>query len=72
MLRGRPAVLIGFNTETTKQYRIYAPDLGRYIKASTVTFNKDRKGNNLDLKLKKIIPNILPVRKPKSRIENKT
>ena len=72
MPRGRPAVLIGFDAETTKQYRVYAPDLGRCIKASTVKFDENRKGGDLDLKLKKMTPNTLPVRKPESRVENET
>ena len=41
MLKGREVVLMEFDSETTKQYRIYASDLGRYIKLLIVIFFKD-------------------------------
>lgn len=67
MPKGREAVLIGFNPETTKQYRIYAPDLGRCIKSLTVTFFKDIKGREIDLKLKSFTLNKLITRNPTKR-----
>lgn len=67
MPRGREAVLMGFDTETTKQYRIYAPDLGRCIKSSTIEFFEDVKGGEIDLKLKVFTPNELVVRNPTRR-----
>ena len=67
ILRGREAVLVGFNPLTTKQYRVYAPDLRRIIKASLVVFNKSTLGGEIDLNLKIITPNVLPTRKPIGR-----
>ena len=70
MPKGREAVLMGFDPETTRQYRIYAPDLGRCIKASTVTFFEDIKGGEIDLKLTKCTPNVLITRNPIKRVAN--
>ena len=67
MLRGREVVLIGFNPEIIKQYRIYAPNLGRYIKSLIVTFFKDIKGREINLKLKSFILNKLITRNPTKR-----
>lgn len=67
MPKGREAVLMGFDPETTKQYRIYAPDLGRCIKSSTVTFFEDVKGGDIDLKLERFTPNELITRNPTKR-----
>ena len=41
MSKGREVVLMGFDSETTKQYRIYASNLERCIKLSIVIFFKD-------------------------------
>ena len=60
-------MLIGFNPKTTKQYRIYAPNLGRCIKSSIVIFFKDIQGGQVDLKLKKFISNDLIVRNSTKR-----
>ena len=62
MLKGREAVLMGFDSKTTKQYCIYASDLGRCIKLSIIIFFKDIQGGQVDLKLKKFISNDLIVR----------
>ena len=62
MPKGREAVLMEFDPKTTKQYRIYASDLGRYIKLSIVIFFEDIQGGQVDLKLKKFISNNLIVR----------
>ena len=67
MPRGREAILVGFNPLTTKQYRIYTPDLRRVIKASSIVFNKNTPGGEIDLNLKTITPNVLPTRKPIGR-----
>ena len=63
MPRGREAVLVGFDPLTTKQYRVYAPDLRRIIKASSVVFDEHTPGGEIDLNLKTITPNVLPTRK---------
>ena len=58
---------MGFDSETTKQYRIYASNLGRCIKSSIVIFFKDIQGGQVDLKLKKFISNDLIVRNSTKR-----
>ncbi|MCJ1456649.1 hypothetical protein MMC28_007011 [Mycoblastus sanguinarius] len=67
MPRGREAVLVRFDPLTTKQYRVYAPDLRRVIKASSVVFDENTPGGEIDLNLKTNTPNILPTRKPVGR-----
>ena len=58
---------MGFDPETTKQYRIYASNLGRYIKSLIVIFFKDIQSDQVDLKLKKFISNNLIVRNSTKR-----
>ena len=67
MPRGREAVLVGFDLLTTKQYRVYALDLRRIIKASLVVFDENALGGEIDLNLKIITPNVLLTRKPVGR-----
>ena len=64
MLRGREVVLVKFNPLITKQYRVYALDLRRVIKASLVVFNENILGGEIDLNLKTITSNVLLTRKP--------
>lgn len=66
--RGRVGVFVGYIDATTKHYRIYAPDLGRVITASTVKFYENEPGGTVDLKLRtKPTPSRLPVRRPRGR-----
>lgn len=79
--RGRVAVFVGYCDETTKQYRVYAPDLGYTIRASVVTIDEEEKGGSVDLKLRTSginpvtihpqqsqgTPNDLPDRRPRGR-----
>ena len=51
-----------FDSETTKQYRIYASNLERYIKLLIIIFFKDIQSGQVNLKLKKFISNDLIVR----------
>jgi hypothetical protein len=81
MDRGRLGVMMGYSNHTTKQYRIYAPDLGYTIRSSVVKFDETIKGGTIDLKLRissKVnpmpnapltqgTPNVLPDRNPKGR-----
>ena len=60
--KGREIVLMEFDSKMTKQYRIYAPDLKRYIKSLIVTFFENIQSGQVDLKLKKFISNNLIVR----------
>ena len=60
-------MLIRFNSEMTKQYRIYASDLKRCIKIFIITFFKDVQGDEIDLKLSNFISNELIIRNLKRR-----
>ena len=55
-------MLMNFDTKITKQYRIYAPDLGRCIKIFIVTFFEDVKNSEIDLKLRVVTSNELKTR----------
>ncbi len=48
---GRVGVFIGYSDKTTKQYKVYALDLGYTIKSSVVDFDKDMLGGTVNLKL---------------------
>jgi hypothetical protein len=50
--RGRECVFVGHSEETTSQYWVYAPDLGRAELAKTVDFDKNRQGGELDLRIR--------------------
>jgi len=65
--RGREGVFMGYIKGTEKQFKIYAPDLGRITVASTIKFYEDTPGGTLDLKLRKSTPAKLPDRKPVGR-----
>ena len=82
MDRERAAVFMGYNEQTTKQFRVYAPDLGYTIRSSVVAFDETINGGTLDLRIKiptrsesqptiaeesQGTPNILPERKPRGR-----
>ena len=67
MPKAREAVLVGYDDNTTKQYKIFAPDLGRVVKASTVIFDEDIPGGTINLHLSKATPNELVKRKPVGR-----
>jgi hypothetical protein len=71
MDRGRVAVFMGYSEETTKQYKVYAPDLGYTIKASVVDFVENTQGGTVDLKIRGPNPqgtsNALPDRRAVGR-----
>src|SRR3981189_1254442 len=50
--RGRLGVFMGYVNETTKQWRLYAPDLGRTITVSTIDFLESKRGGDLNLRIK--------------------
>jgi hypothetical protein len=52
MDRGRIGVFVGYELIITRQYRIYAPDLGYVTRSSVVRFIEDKQGGNIDLKLR--------------------
>ncbi|KAK6585469.1 hypothetical protein PZA11_002196 [Diplocarpon coronariae] len=46
MDRGRECVFVGYVEQTTKQWMVYAPDLGRVITSSVVEFDESRNGGS--------------------------
>ena len=54
---------MGYVDETTKQYRLWAPDLKRIIRSHAVKFAENKKGGSVDLRLQRQTPNTLPERK---------
>lgn len=66
MDRGRVAVFVGYEENTTKQFRIYAPDLGYVTRTSVIIFDESQKGGTVDLRVR-TTPNTLPDRKPRGR-----
>lgn len=68
MDRARVGVFMGYVDETEKQYRLWAPDLGRIIRSHAVRFSESEKGGDVDLKLKvKASSNAVPQRRPVGR-----
>jgi hypothetical protein len=58
--KGRLGVFIGYVNETTKQWRLYAPDLGRTITVTTIDFLELKKGSDLDLRIRGARPQGIP------------
>ena len=58
-----------FDSETTKQYRIYVFDLKRCIKIFTITFFENVQKDEIDLKLSNFISNKLMIRNLKERLK---
>ena len=58
-----------FDSETTKQYRIYVFDLKRCIKIFTITFFENVQKDEIDLKLSNFISNKLMIRNFKERLK---
>lgn len=68
MDRARVGVFMGYVDETEKQYRLWAPDLGRIIRSHAMRFSESEKGGDVDLKLKvKASSNAVPQRRPVGR-----
>ena len=72
MDKGRVGVFMGYVEETTKQYRLWAPDLRRVIRSHVVRFDESLKGGDMDLNLRKQTPNVLPERRPVGRPQKET
>src|SRR5437016_5545872 len=68
VLQGRIYVFMGYVNETTKQYKVYMPDLQATVKASIVDFEEKTKGRTVDLNLlgehPQGTPNVLTIHKP--------
>jgi hypothetical protein len=78
MDRGRECVFVGYNDDTTKQWKVYAPDLHRTVITSYAKFKESVAGGTLDLRLRIPLsgeefiegqgtPNVLADRKPRGR-----
>jgi len=67
MDRGRVGVFVEYVDETIKQFRLWAPDLGRVIRSHAIKFDESEKGSSIDLKLRKQTANVLPERRPVGR-----
>lgn len=83
MDNGREAVFMGYVDQTTKQYKIYAPDLGYVTRSSVVRFDENKPGGSIALNMRKDpsvprkdptpigrlqgTPNVLALRKPVGR-----
>lgn len=76
--RGRNAVFVGYVTVTTKQWRMWAPDLRRAIVVKRAEFYEDKRGGELNLNLDFQLssgrhisgngtPNEMPKRNPRGR-----
>lgn len=52
MDRGREGVFLGYVDGTTKQYIMWAPDMKKAIRVSTVRFSEHEKGGDLELGIK--------------------
>jgi hypothetical protein len=69
---GRIGVFVGY-TSTTKQLRVYSPELGYTFRASKVLIDEKVKGGSIDLQLRNCISgpqgtlNVMPDRKPRGR-----
>ena len=75
--KGRLGVFMGYVNETTKQWRLYAPDLGRTITVSTIDFLESKRGGDLDLRIRGARPqgtpsdpvDRIPVGRPKETLK---
>jgi hypothetical protein len=68
MDRGRVGVFLGYVDGTTKNYKVWAPDMRKMIIASTVKFSEEEKGGNVELNLSiTSTQNKAPTRNPVGR-----
>ena len=58
--KGRLGIFMGYVNETTKQWRLYAPDLGHTITVSTIDFLESKRGGDLDLRIRGARPQGTP------------
>ena len=50
--RGRVGIFMGYSEDTTKQYKMYAPDLGYTTRATVMEFDEDENASSIDLRLR--------------------
>jgi hypothetical protein len=68
MDRGRVGVFLGYMDGTTKNYKVWVPDMKKVIVASNVNFSEGEKGGSIDLKLDiTSTSNQVPTRNPVGR-----
>ena len=68
-IKKKKKMLMKFDSETIKQYRIYAFDLKRYIKIFIIIFFENIQKDEIDLKLSNFISNELMIRNFKKRLK---
>ena len=61
-MKKKKIILIKFKVKIIKYYRIYISNLKRYMKLFIITFFKNIKNNEIDLKFKKFTLNKLIIR----------
>lgn len=49
---GSECVFVGYNEETTKQLKVYRPDLGYTVTSSVVDVDESKQGGSLDLRIR--------------------
>jgi hypothetical protein len=49
--RGRVGVFLSYIDSTTKNYKVWVPDMKKVIITSNINFSKGEKGGSIDLKL---------------------
>ena len=67
MLKRKETMLMRFDLEITKQYRIYVSDLKRCIKVFIIIFFENVQKDEIDLKLSNFISNKLMIRNFRKR-----
>ena len=50
--RGRVGIFMGYSEDTTKQYKVYAPDLGYTTRSAVVEFDENENASSVDLRLR--------------------
>lgn len=58
---------MGYEENTTKQFRNYAPDLGHFIRASIVKFDESVRGGDMELSLPVMTGSADSTKKKRSR-----
>lgn len=72
MDRARAGVFLGYVKGTTKQWKIWAPDMRKVIKSNSLEFFENEQGSSIDLRIQiKTTPNSAPIRKNVGRPPNK-
>jgi hypothetical protein len=71
--RGRVGVFMGYSDTTTKQLKVYSPELGYTFRTSRVIVDEETAGGTIDLRIRNCkvgpqgTPNVLEDRRPRGR-----